>query len=234
MIGYIYIIHNKLSPKVYIGQTTRSIEQRFNEHIRRDQKQKTKLGQAIKKYGQENFYVELLETINGDKETLSKAEQKWIKYYDSFNKGYNMTKGGETFYINSDKMRQVEQRDKVTGIILNTFNSISEASRAVVGNESGRANIVKCCNKNILSAYGYKWTFKGDNIILSRKKGDMKKIPVIMCDKITHKPLKEFLSAKDAADFLCKTNGSNITACCKGKARSAYGYFWKYKEIKNA
>ena len=38
-----------------------------------------------------------------------------------------------------------------------------------------------------------------------------------------------FDSAKDAALWLNKTNGaSSITACCKNKQKSAYGYTWKY------
>lgn len=42
-----------------------------------------------------------------------------------------------------------------------------------------------------------------------------------------------FDSAGDAADWLNEINGrSNITACCKGKQKSAYGYTWKYVDPK--
>ena len=33
-IGYIYIITNNVNDKVYVGQTYRSIKERFSEHLR--------------------------------------------------------------------------------------------------------------------------------------------------------------------------------------------------------
>lgn len=42
--------------------------------------------------------------------------------------------------------------------------------------------------------------------------------------------LKEWPSARDATLSLGgNKNGSNITACCRGRLSSAYGYKWKYK-----
>lgn len=97
MIGNIYIIKNKINNKVYIGKTFNTIFCRFKEHIRDSRKQKTenrKLYRAIRKYGEDNFYIELLE---GDIEEslLSNKEAEYIKIYDSFNNGYNTTLGGE-------------------------------------------------------------------------------------------------------------------------------------------
>ena len=49
---------------------------------------------------------------------------------------------------------------------------------------------------------------------------------VVMCDKITHNPIQNFKSIADALAFLGKnrTNTFAISAVCKGKALSAYGY----------
>jgi len=33
-MGYIYIIKNDINDKIYIGQTSRSIEVRWKEHVR--------------------------------------------------------------------------------------------------------------------------------------------------------------------------------------------------------
>ena len=45
---------------------------------------------------------------------------------------------------------------------------------------------------------------------------------------------KVFDSAQDAALWLNKINGrTSITACCKGKQKSAFGYTWKYLNPKD-
>ena len=49
--GRIYCIENKINHKKYIGLTTRSIEERFSEHCKAD----TVIGEAIRKYGVDNF-----------------------------------------------------------------------------------------------------------------------------------------------------------------------------------
>lgn len=51
------------------------------------------LQNSINKYGFENFIFEVIEKC--DKEDLSIRERYWISHYDSMNKGYNMTSGGE-------------------------------------------------------------------------------------------------------------------------------------------
>lgn len=47
----------------------------------------------FKKYGFENFSFEILEECKT--EELDEEEIYWIKYYDSYNKGYNLTGGGQ-------------------------------------------------------------------------------------------------------------------------------------------
>lgn len=49
-----------------------------------------------------------------------------------------------------------------------------------------------------------------------------------MRDLKTKKIIKKFNSAKEASQFLGKTNGGHITACCKKKTKQAYGYNWSY------
>lgn len=43
--------------------------------------------------------------------------------------------------------------------------------------------------------------------------------------------LREWISATEAAKCLGKDK-SNICICCKGRTKYAYGYMWKYKEVK--
>lgn len=54
---------------------------------------------------------------------------------------------------------------------------------------------------------------------------------VIMCDKETHEPIKEFLNANIASKELGHPNScSHIYEVAQGKRKSALGYWWKYKD----
>lgn len=50
---------------------------------------------------------------------------------------------------------------------------------------------------------------------------------VAMIDKYTNKIIRCFNSQKEGALFLGKIDKSNISSCCKGRSKSAYGYKWK-------
>ena len=96
MLGYIYIIKNDKNNKVYIGKTTKTIEQRFKEHLKDYKKRKEEqrpLYNAMKYYGVEHFWIEELEKTNI--ENLEDREIYWINYYNSYKSGYNATIGGD-------------------------------------------------------------------------------------------------------------------------------------------
>lgn len=94
----IYIIRNKINDKVYIGQTCNSIRERFLQHTKPSVVKKRgtyKLYNAISKYGKENFYYELLEE-NIDSDDADNKEIYYIDKYDSYENGYNSTRGGDS------------------------------------------------------------------------------------------------------------------------------------------
>lgn len=101
--GRIYIIKNKINDKVYIGQTTVSIKLRFQNHLSAARRGLDYvIGKAIRKYGEENFYVELLEECLA--EELNSREQYWISFFNSTNSkyGYNISTGGNVTRTSSD------------------------------------------------------------------------------------------------------------------------------------
>lgn len=100
MVGRIYIIKNTINDKVYVGQTTMSIEDRFKQHLNHSKsKNSYEFYQAISELGEENFYIESLEE-NIDIKDLDVREVYWIKQYDSFDNGYNSTPGGRARHEN--------------------------------------------------------------------------------------------------------------------------------------
>ena len=89
--GIIYRATNKVNGKVYIGQTTKSLELRVIWH----NKTGHYFHNAIKKYRIENFTWEIIEHCDS-REELNEMEFHYIKQYNSFGKnGYNLTYGGD-------------------------------------------------------------------------------------------------------------------------------------------
>ena len=89
---WIYKITNIQNNKVYIGQTIRPIQDRFNRHINDAINNiiDTHFARAIRKYGKENFIIEEIDTATTQEE-LTEKEKYWIQYYNAVNEGYNET-----------------------------------------------------------------------------------------------------------------------------------------------
>jgi group I intron endonuclease len=106
--GKIYKITNKENGSIYIGCTINSLEKRFGEHLSRcfTSEYKSKLYNSMKKYGQENFIIELVEEC--DLDVIYETERKYIEQYDSYNNGLNSTIGGEGClgYTHSSEIRE--------------------------------------------------------------------------------------------------------------------------------
>lgn len=87
----IYIIKNDINTKVYIGQSLNS-EKRFKEHCKGDY-DNSLIDKAIRKYGKQHFWFEILES---QIENYNEREKYWIKYYNSkVPFGYNILDGGD-------------------------------------------------------------------------------------------------------------------------------------------
>lgn len=91
MKGIIYKVTNKVNGKSYIGQTRYTLEFRWRQHLHK--KDNVYFHNAIKKYGAENFSLEVLEECDVDK--LNSREIFYIAKYNTFENGYNLTLGGD-------------------------------------------------------------------------------------------------------------------------------------------
>lgn len=89
----VYKHTNKINNKSYIGITSKRPEQRWGNNGNHYHNH-PKFYPAIKKYGWENFSHEILYTGLSKKEACKK-EKELIKFYNSYNNGYNASLGGE-------------------------------------------------------------------------------------------------------------------------------------------
>lgn len=102
----VYIIRNNLNSLVYVGQTSKSIEERFRGHLQECRKGNSRdLYKAMRIIGLSNFYVELLCTVTTQEEA-DDMECYYISLYDSDGVGgYNMDKGGHEGVFTKDSKR---------------------------------------------------------------------------------------------------------------------------------
>ena len=140
--GIIYIIKNRLNDKVYIGQTTTDIKTRFNQHCKNStlKSRHYKLYNAIKKYGKEKFYIEILEQ-GVDINKLDEREIYYIEKYNSYLKGYNSTKGGDGRVIN----KEYDEKEIVAlynnGYLLKQIGQIYNVSDATISRVLNKLNV---------------------------------------------------------------------------------------------
>lgn len=128
-MGYIYYCKNLINNKGYVGQTTRTLEERKREHLKHLESEKVIFHAAIEKYGKENFEWTILgEYLNED---LDKYEEYWIKEKNThyqYGYGYNMNYGGAInsgSEKNSKRVKSIDLKTKEEKI----YKSIHEAAR---------------------------------------------------------------------------------------------------------
>ena len=90
----IYLITNLLNLKQYVGVTKFSLEERFLQHTKRG----FFLTEAIQKYGEQKFSIELIKEVK----TPEQAYELEIFYIKEYNtkapNGYNLTDGGDGIF----------------------------------------------------------------------------------------------------------------------------------------
>lgn len=212
-MAYIYKITNKINQKIYIGKTEFSIEKRFKEHCRdafKDRNEKRPLYAAMRKYGIENFYVELIEETDSPEE----REIFWIEEYRSFKNGYNATKGGDgKRYLDYD-------------LIISTYNQLQNISQTASILEISPDTVSRVLHQNNVK-------------ILNNKEIHTKLYGKITnMYSLEGEFLKSFPSTNEAARYMvenkltgCKhtTIKQHITEVCTGKRKTAAKFKWKYE-----
>ena len=184
IIGEIYKITNIQNNKVYIGQTIRPVEYRFNRHINDALNNilNTHFARAIRKYGPKNFKFQVIDNAETQDE-LNKKEQYWIQYYNSVEEGYNETDaiskcGGNTYQskteeemeVIKEKIRQTKLGAKnpmarkikriniITGEV-DIFDTIISCAKAC-GINNGKTSITTRLNGQTKSPFKKTWIFE--------------------------------------------------------------------------
>lgn len=202
----IYKATNKVNGKIYIGQTTRSLKVRMQEHARHSE---SAFDKAIQKHGIENFEFEVIDTANSIDE-LNQKEIYWIEYYNSYRgNGYNSCIGGENTigfkHTEQSKAKMSVAKKKMYIGSNNPFyhkHHLKEARQKMSEKRKGR----------VLSD---EWKQR-----ISENNSQKRRVRNIETGEV-------FDTIKEAAG---KYNiiPTHITRVCRGKRKSTGGYHWEY------
>lgn len=228
--GIIYKATCLVNNKIYIGKTEQDLKIRMSSHFSDAESFRldTHFARAIRKYGRDNFKFEEIDKATNSLEELNEKERYWINYYDSANKGYNETDGGEGG--NTYKYKTKEEMDIIKDKIRETkigsknphsvrikaknietkeeifFNTMIDCQKYF--NEKGHHFCSKRCRNITELMYKGKWMFAYENQEYNpnyhSKKSYIRSIPIQVKNLITGE-IKQFDTYTDAGQYCGKS-----------------------------
>ena len=209
-MAIIYKITNKINGKLYIGKTEIPIEKRFREHQLDSKRVRCKdrpLYRAFSKYGIENFKIEEIEKTD----TPSERERFWIHTYKTYSNGYNATLGGEGFSTLDETL------------IIKTLTEECENNYSLCAKKLG---IDYKSVKKFAIKHGIEYTPNKERPSIRKRVKCIQTGDVFDSISSASSYLVDILG-KDCSPVLY---GSHISAICRGKRKSIFGYSFEYVE----
>ena len=188
MKKFIYKITNNINGKVYIGQTNNP-KRRFQEHKNKGYGEAKILYYAFDKYGIENFSFETIEEVKN----YNEREKYWIKYYDSFENGYNLTEGGENPPIKYGENHHLcshsqEVVDLIYDLLKNTKMTVKEIAKSTGYNSSSINRINK---GEIWKKENYNYPIRSEITKINRQQRAKNIINDLLNSTLTQKQIAE-------------------------------------------
>lgn len=225
---YTYILKNPLKDNepFYVGKGKGN---RVTFHIKSaannwtESKRNLHKSNTIKQILENNLEV-TIELFYFDKEQKAlDKEVELIKKYGLKKEGgmlTNLTYGGEGYSRPGIKVDQYNMNNQY----IQTFNSIQEASIAIVGNNNSKNSIKECVEGKRRSCHKFKWAYHGKPIQQTQS-NKIKPIAQLYTNGML---VATYTSINEAAT---KNNfdNSTINNVCRGKYKKAYGYVWKFQ-----
>jgi group I intron endonuclease len=231
--GIVYKATNKVNGKMYIGQTTYSLNVRIKEHLRSVRRKKSKyyFHKAIKKYGIDNFDWEIIVKCNSLEE-LNRAEIETIKKYNTFGGGYNLTKGGEGVngYVTSE-----ETKKKISNSLKGKMAGINHPMWGIKGEASPNYGKKRTMETKQKMSKSRKGKYVGENHPWYGKKHSEKTIRLLSSLWIVFFPNGDRKIIRNLRKF-CRDNNlsaGSMVDVSKGRQRHCKNYKCKrlYEEL---
>lgn len=210
----IYKATNIITKLVYIGASTKTIEDRKKDHLKKSKKGKSyAFQQAMVTYGAEAFKWEQIDTAVTTDE-LAKKEKEYILDYDSKENGYNSDNGGGI-------QKSVYQYDIETGSLLNKYPNLTIAGAVINLNKQSLSSVCLSVNK---SSGGFYWSYDCfDKFPISKDKRKKKVAQFTLKGEFVN----EFKSVTEASKQT-GYNKTSIAKVCRNERKTSGGFYWKY------
>lgn len=227
--GYIYKITNLINEKVYIGQTTTTIDHRWGQH-KTYRNKRNHLYSALDKYGIDNFKIEEIShyTRNTKEkliQILNKKEIYYIAKYNSINPdfGYNISIGGNS-NIGTCMAFAVDAYN-LNGELIRSYESTTDAANDL---KICITEVQKCCKgKALVVAKKYVFRYKGEPF----DKYDLyhyKRSTFVYQFDLNGNFIKRYDNYTQAALAVTGNRDSHVAIknSAIGENRTAYNYYW--------
>ena len=234
-----YSVYKLTAPngKVYIGITSRDPKRRWNAG--NGYKYNKHFYDAIQKYGWKNIKKEVLYSDISQEDAYTLEKELILKYRSNEREyGYNKSFGGESTVKGlhwSVPKESVERRAaKMRGRKLTEEHrkKLSDSHKGQIPHKKGIAIPEETRLK--ISNSLKKWYAEHE----SPAKGKTRKRAQWEIEKVSRGHYKPVVCIETGiiyesimtAEMLTKTDGSSISAVCKGKRKTAGGYHWRYQK----
>lgn len=216
----VYTIVNLVNGKMYIGCTTSTLRTRWRKHKNFAAKgNKYSIQKAIRKYGEENFSIRMIETYSSKDEML-RGEINWIDYFNTYNSqyGYNESSGGECFMLG--KKHSDEAKLKMS--LASRGKPKSEAHRQALS-EANMGNTLSEDTKKKLSKI---MKDKGHRVGVKASESSKKKMSEAHQGKTHSTETKQKMSKTKKGKIFTKEHKQNLSKALKGKSHLNKGKPW--------
>lgn len=219
----IYKLTNMVNNKIYIGLTTNTLEQRLSQHHYESRHGVNRpLYYAMRKYGENAFKAEIIDTANSLTE-LKEKEQYWIKFYNSYGangQGYNATIGGD---VRTHPPESYLQISLIDGHLINEFESARECNKKLGGSATQKADKITMTQ--------YKdWVLVKKNKVLNLSEEELKKYvyslrPKMICQlDLQNNLINRWINSTAILAQYPNYTKSDIFACLHGERKTHQGY----------
>lgn len=148
----IYLITNRINGKQYVGQTTSTLEKRFQRHCwPSTAKSNMPISQAIQKYGKANFSIEILCTCSSQKE-LDLQEVRLSARLNTFSpNGYNLRVGTGPGSMSQETKNKISKSNKGRKVSVEARSNLSKAHLGIKHSEDTKRKISNTLKGRVIS-----------------------------------------------------------------------------------